>query len=61
MNEIASALMTGDVNIKYIFTMQSRIKKRVEEVMKREQGVEMRKVVQEVRSGCSNFRASWRN
>lgn len=37
--------MTGDVNIKYIFTMQSRIKKRVEEVMKRDQGVEMRKVV----------------
>lgn len=48
MNEIASALMTGDVNIKYIFTMQSRIKKRVEDVMKKEQGVEMRKVVQEV-------------
>ncbi len=47
LNEIAGALMTSDVNIKSIFAMQGRIKKRVEEIAKREQGVEMRKVVQE--------------
>ena len=45
LNEIASALMTGDVNIKYIFQMQSRIKKRV--MLKGDQGADMRKVVQE--------------